>query len=175
MPVQHAHTIKAGTASKLLLLYAREASGTGLPKTGLRHDTPGARAGYIREGARQARPVPLAPGRVGDHDPGGFVEVDRELLPGVYQFGAPDELLAEGAARAMLLLRFPGATIDPVEIHLVGYDPQDADRLGIGGLANSSRHEFLRRALPRLTEMELKLGEEAEHQLKEKLNTERRT
>lgn len=174
MPVQHAHAIKAGTTSKLLLLFAREASGTGLPKTGLRHDTSGARAGYIREGARQAFSVSLVPGEVGVHQAGGFVEVAPELVPGVYQFGAPDELLAEGAARAILLLRFPGATIAPVEIHLVGYDPQDADRLGIGGLANSSRHEFLRRALPRLTEMELKLGEEAERQLKEKLDPERR-
>src|SRR5262245_4297378 len=105
MPVEHAHTIKAGTTSKLLLLFAREAGGSGSPKTGLRHDTPGARAGYIREGARRAWPVRLAPGRVGVHDPGGFVEVDRELLPGVYQFGAPDEVLANGAARVLLLLR----------------------------------------------------------------------
>lgn len=170
MPVQHAYTIKAGSASKLLLVFARDAGGA--PSTGLRYNTPGAVVAYVREGDSRARAVPLAPAEVGVFKPGGFVEVDPGLVPGVYQFGAPDEMLAENAARALLLLRFPGATIEPVEIHLVGYDPQDVERLGMQGLANNSRHEFLRRALPRFTEMELKLGEEAERQLKAKLESE---
>lgn len=170
MPVQHAYTIKTGTVSKLLLVFARDAGGA--PCTGLRHDTAGAVVAYVREGESRARAVALTPAEVGAFKPGGFVEVDPELLPGVYQFGAPDEMLAGNAARALLLLRFPGATMEPVEIHLVGYDPQDAERLGMQGLANSSRHEFLRQALPRFTEMELKLGEEAERQLKTKLQSE---
>jgi hypothetical protein len=170
MPVQHAYTVKAGSASKLLLLFARDAGGA--PRTGLQHDTPGAVAAYVREGEPRARAVTLAAAEVGAFKPGGFVAVDPELLPGVYQFGAPDEMLAGGAARVLLLLRFPGTAIEPVEIHLVGYDPQDAERLGMKGLENSSRHEFLRQALPRLTELELKLGEEAERQLKTKLASE---
>jgi hypothetical protein len=170
MPVQHAYTIKAGSVSKLLLVFARD--GSGEPRTGLRHDTAGATTAYVREGESRARAVPLAPGEVGVFRSGGFVEVDPGLLPGVYQLGAPDEMLAEGAARALLLLRFPGATLEPVEIHLVGYDPQDVERLGMRGLANRNRHEFLRQALPRLTEMELSLGEEAERRLNAKLSAE---
>jgi hypothetical protein len=165
MPVQHGYTIKQGTTSKLLLIYARQADEPSHGKTGLRSDAAGATAGYIREGEQQAIAVPLVPGDVGRYTSGGFIEVDARLLPGVYQFGAPDALLAEGSARAILVLQFPGATIEPVEIHLVAYDPQDAERMGVWGLANHKRHEFLRRALPRLTEMEYELGEKAERAL----------
>jgi hypothetical protein len=170
MPLQNVHTIKAGTTSKLLLVYARD--GAGGPRTGLRHDAAGAVAAYVREGESGARRLTLQPGEPGVFGAGSFVEVDPLLAPGVYQLGAPDEMLAPNAERVLLLLRFPGAVIEPLEIALVGYDPQDPERLGMQGLANSSRHEFLRRALPRFTEMELKLGEEGERQLKENLRSE---
>jgi hypothetical protein len=42
MPVQHPQTIKAGTTSKLLFIYAEDAAGRGTGKTGLAHDTPAA-------------------------------------------------------------------------------------------------------------------------------------
>ena len=104
---------------------------------------------------------------------GALTEVDSELLPGLYQFGAPDEMVAEGSARAVLLIRFPDTVIKPVEINLVAYDPQDAERIGVWSLAGHKRHEFLRQALPRFTEMELALGEQAERELKAKLNAEK--
>ena len=169
MPVQHAYTMKAGTKSKLLLVYATSADGTA-GKTGLARNVSAGAAGYIREGDSMARPVPIAEGRVGQWAPGALAEVDPELLPGVYQFGAPDEMIAEGSARAVLLIRFPDAVIKPVEINLVAYDPQDAERIGVWSLAGHKRHEFLRQALPRFTEMELALGEEAEKELKAQLN-----
>jgi len=169
MPVQHAYTMKAGTKSKLLLIYASsidDASG----KTGLAKNVSDARAAYIREGDSAARAVPIVTGRVGEWRAGALAEVDPELLPGVYQFGAPDEMIGEGSARAVLLIRFPGATVRPVEINLVAYDPQDSERIGVWSLAGHKRHEFLRQALPRFTEMELALGEEAEKELAAKLS-----
>jgi hypothetical protein len=168
MPVQHYYTMKAGTTSKLLLLYAANPTDAGSGKTGLCHNTPGASAGYIREGETEAHAVRLLPGRLGEWRAGALVEVDRQLLPGVYQFGAPDEMLAEGAARVMLLLRFPGALVKPVEINLVAYDPQDSERMGVWSLSSAKRHEFLRQALPRFTEMELALGQQAEQELRAK-------
>jgi|GEM_PF-3186097 len=168
MPVEHNYTMKAGTKSKLLLIYATWAeSGSG--KTSLTQDLAAGRAAYIREGDSAAHPVPMVKGRTGEWGAGAIAEVDPDLLPGVYQFGAPDEMVAEGSARAMLLIRFPDAVIKPVEINLVAYDPQDSERIGVWSLAGHKRHEFLRQALPRLTEMELKLGEEAEKELAEKL------
>ncbi len=169
MPVQHNYTMKAGTKSKLLLVYATSADGMSA-KTGLARNLSAASAAYIREGNSTARNVPIVEGRVGGWGAGAFAEVDPKLLPGVYQFGAPDEMIAEGSARAVLLIRFPDTVIKPVEINLVAYDPQDAERIGVWSLAGHKRHEFLRQALPRFTEMELALGEQAEKELAAKLN-----
>src|SRR5690348_3428140 len=172
MPVQHNYTMKAGTKSKLLLVHAtstKDASG----KTGLARNLSTGSAGYVREGESASHQVQMVEGRVGEWASGSFAEIDPELLPGLYQFGAPDEMLAEGSARAVLLIRFPEAVIKPVEIHLVAYDPQDAERIGVWSLAGHKRHEFLRQALPRFTEMELELGEQAEKALKGKLSAEK--
>jgi hypothetical protein len=169
MPVEQKYTLKAGSTSKLLLFYATDENGDG--STGLRPHLAGAAAAYIREGEPAAKPVPLGAGRLGEWSSGGLAEVDPVLMPGVYQFGAPDEMLAEGSTRVLLQLRFAGARIRPIEVSLVRFDPQDAERMGVWSLANDKRHEFLRRALPRLTEMELELGERAEGELRAKLNT----
>jgi hypothetical protein len=168
MPVQHNYTMKAGTTSKLLLIYATSTEGTS-GKTGLAGNLSAATAAYIREGDLAAHQVSIVTGRVGEWRSGALAEVDPKLLPGVYQFGAPDEMVAEGSARAVLLIRFPETVIKPVEISLVAYDPQDAERIGVWSLAGHKRHEFLRQALPRFTEMELALGEEVEKELAAKL------
>ncbi len=149
------HTIKKGTTSKLLLLYARDPGDGRTGKTGLRHNDPGASAAYIREGAAQARSISLSAGRLGEHRAGSFVEVHRRLLPGVYQFGVPDEMLAENADTVILAVRFADAAIEPVEINLVAYDPQDADRLGMAAIGPEGRIAALRGAFPRLTTREL--------------------
>ena len=174
MPVQHAYTMKAGTKSKLLFVYATSADNMS-GKTGLARNLSAGSAAYIREGDSVARRIPMVQGRVGEWGSGALAEVDSELLPGVYQFSAPDEMLAEGSARAVLLIRFPDTVIKPVEINLVAYDPQDAERIGVWSLAGHKRHEFLRQALPRFTEMELALGEQAEKKLKAKLNAEKKS
>lgn len=172
MPVQHAYTMKGGTKSKLLLVYAMSAESTS-GKTGLARNVSACTAAYIREGDSTARRVRMVEGRVGEWASGALAEVDPELLPGLYQFGAPDEMLAEGSARAVLMIRFPDTVIKPVEVNLVAYDPQDAERIGVWSLAGHKRHEFLRQALPRFTEMELALGEQAEKELTAKLNVEK--
>ena len=164
MPVQHNYTIKEGTKCKLLLVYATSAeSASG--KTGLTKNLSAGSAAYIREGEPAAHRVPIVEGRVFAWGYNALAAV----LPGLYQFGAPDEMLAEGSTRAVLLIRFPEVVIKPVEIHLVAYDPQDAERIGVWSLAGHKRHEFLRQALPRFTEMELAMGEQTEKELAAKL------
>jgi len=153
MPV-HASTIKSGTTSRLFLVFAREDE-TALGITGLSHDSPGGRAAYTRAGDPGAVEVELVPGTVGQWTAGGFVEIDPVLVPGLYQFGAPDEMLAEGSTRAVLILQFPGASIDPVEIDLVRFDPQDSVRLGMSALGPEGRIEALRGAFPLLAAKEI--------------------
>src|SRR5712692_582394 len=125
MPVQHNYTMKAGTKSKLLLVYATSAKSTS-GKTGLAKNLSAASAAYIREGDSAARWVPIVQGRVVEWGSGALAEGDPELLPGLYQFGAPDEMLAEGSARAFLLIDLPDTVIQPVEFNFFAYDPQDA-------------------------------------------------
>ena len=133
------HTIKAGTTGTSLLVFLARDDGARSGMTGLRHDAPRATAAYVRLGEAGAHRVDLSEGTLGEHRPGAFVEVDPELLPGVYQFGVPDEALTPGSARAVLMLSFPGAVAEPVEIALVAYDPQDPERIGVEGLSDSRR------------------------------------
>src|SRR5437879_3281767 len=64
------HTLKKGTTSKLLLVYALDAADRHSGKTGLKPDMPGAGAVYAREGEVAARRIPLSGGRLGAYQPG---------------------------------------------------------------------------------------------------------
>jgi hypothetical protein len=150
------YALKKGTRSKILLVYALDATDLRSGKTGLSSRTPGASIACIREGEAQARRTPLVEGKLGEHRAGSFVEIDSNLLPGLYQFGVPDAMLAAGAETVTLMLKFPGAVIEPISIHLVAYDPQDAERLGMTALGPEGRINALRGAFPRLTENEFR-------------------
>ncbi len=150
------YALKKGTRSKILLVYALDATDLLSGKTGLSVQTPEGSAAYIREGESIVRRTPLVEGKLGEHRAGSFVEVDSKLLPGVYQFGVPDEMLAAGAETVTLMLKFAGAVIEPISIHLVAYDPQDAERLGMTALGPEGRINALRGAFPRLTENEFR-------------------
>ncbi len=149
------YVVKKGTTSRMILVEAREASPGRAPMPGLRHDTPGASAAYLREGAANAQRIALIAGILGQYAPCGFVEVERDLMPGIYQLGVPDAVFEPGADTAILIVSFPGARIEPIEISLVAYDPQDAQRLGMSSLGPEGRIAALRGAFPRLTAREL--------------------
>jgi hypothetical protein len=171
VPVHALHTIKAGTTSKLLLVWARDVS-TGAPRPGLSADSSGAIAAYVREG-EGASSVALRRGIPGSWSEGGFVEIDPARAPGVYQFGAPDPLFAWGSTHALLILRFDRARIDPIHIELVAFDPQDEGSIGMAELRDDERHAFLREALPRLTGEELETGRRAEEELRARIGATR--
>ena len=67
-------------------------------------------------------------------------------MPGLYELGLPDEICAEGANRATLMIWAPEITPRVVHINLVGYDPYDGDRLGLDCLSREARHEVISRA-----------------------------
>jgi hypothetical protein len=92
MPVQHNYTYKGGDEAQVatrLCDVGESASG----KTGLTKNLSAGSAGYIREGESAAHRVPIVEGRVGEWGSGALAEVDPELLPGLYQFGAPMKCL----------------------------------------------------------------------------------
>jgi hypothetical protein len=159
MAVRARYTARRGSTSLIVFVFARDAEDP-VGKTGLAHDVAGASASYVREGDRAACAITLAQGRVGRWAAGGLAEVDAELLPGLYQLGVPDEALAPGSERAIVEVQFPGVEIDPVEIALVAYDPQDQDHLGLGSLDPDYHEGVLRRGMPGLTKLELELWQQ---------------
>jgi hypothetical protein len=150
------YTLQKGTTSKMLLVHALDTSDMRTGKTGLSSQTRGSTAAHIREGEARVRQIPLVEGKLGEHQAGSIVEIESKLLPGVYQFGVPNEMLAAGAETVTLMLRFPGAVVEPISIHLVAYDPQDSERLGMTALGPEGRINALRGAFPRLTENEFR-------------------
>ena len=172
MPAQHAITVTQGASARLVFVQARGAAHPDAPRTGLRHDAPGAFGAWVRDGER-ARRFGLAPGAHGEWSPGGFVEVDPDTMPGLYQLGLPDEALAAGSAHAVVRLWFDGAVVAPVHVDLVAYDPEDPYSIGIRELANVHRHAFLHGALPGLTEDSLAAGSASQRRLTETLRAPR--
>lgn len=140
----------------MLLVYALDGTDMRSGKTGLSWRTADARAAYIREGEAVVKRSPFIEGKPGEHRAGSFVEIDSDLLPGVYQYGVSDEMLGAGADTVTLMLKFPGAVIEPISIHLVAYDPQDAERLGMSALGPEGRIAALSGAFPRLTAKEFR-------------------
>ncbi|HEX9410747.1 MAG TPA: hypothetical protein VF986_03510 [Actinomycetota bacterium] len=146
------YTIRHGSTGRVLMLQALRIEGG--PAMGLLHDSPGATAAFVREGEPPVS-VALAPGSREHHVPGGFLEIDRALLPGVYAFGAPDQLLAPGSPHAVLMIRFDEALIETVEIELVAFDPLDPVRLGMDSLSPEWRVRALQGAFPKLAAEEM--------------------
>lgn len=140
MPV-HAYTIKAGSTGRKLLVYAR--TGDDRPATGL--DPSQIRAAYVRDDDGMATAIT-----------GTAREVDGLITPGVYELSLPDEVVAFGAARAMVVLTHEHARFDAVDIDLVMYDPRDSVRLGLTALGPKERIDALRGAFPKLSALELR-------------------
>jgi hypothetical protein len=150
-------TVKKGTTGRFLFVSLRDEAGA--PITGLTATTSGATAAYVREGEAVAHQIDLVSGALGLHEAGGFVEVDDVLAPGLYQLAVPDAALAAGADTVALLVTFPGARSEPVEVSLVAYDPQDEERLGMAAIGREGRIAALRGAFPLLAEQQLREAE----------------
>lgn len=149
MPV-HAYTVRKGTEQKLILVHAHGDDG---PAKGLTADSDGVRAAFGRDDGSVSE-ISLSNGVYGEWSPGGFVEVDRELLPGVYQLGLPDDALREGAARVVVVVQAANAQVDPIDIDLVAFDQQDSHSLGMVALTNEARMACLSGAFPLLARSE---------------------
>lgn len=143
------YTMQRGTTGRSLLAYA--VGGDGRPVAGLQPDD--VRAAYVRDDGR-AGEIGLQAATTTQWQAGGFVEIDPELMPGMYRLGLPDEVTAAGAARAAVVLQADGAYFEPFDIDLVAFDPQDVDRIGMESLAFEQRLKCLTTAFPLLAVQE---------------------
>ena len=139
-------TLKRGTCChtiRFLLIQAEDNPGG---TTGLGDISDTVHVAYLRDGDTSPTSVVLKPWEAGFHVPGGFREIDALLMPGLYELGLPDEMCAEGANRATLMIQATGKVPEVIHIDLVGYDPYDRDRLGLDCLSREARHEVISRA-----------------------------
>lgn len=132
--------ITKGKTSKLIEIFIQDNSvTTGAGLTGLVFNSGSLTCYYVRNGGSSASAVTLVTMTLGTWVSGGFKEIDATNMPGWYQFGIPDAVLATGADSAVLM--FKGATnmaVVPIEIQLTSVDQQDAVRAGLSALPNAS-------------------------------------
>lgn len=125
--------IKAGTTSKRVVVFVQStSSGTGV--TGLTHASSGLEAYYYREDSGTSTTITLAAETLGTWTSGGFAEIDSTNMPGFYEVGLPNAVVANtnGATWATMMLQgYTGMLPVNVEIQLVQYDPTNGTSLGL--------------------------------------------
>lgn len=129
--------IKKGSTSKRMAIFISDSSSTtGAGLTGLAYNTSSLEWYYWREdtGNNGGTSVTLATATRGTWTSGGFKEIDATNLPGWYEIGIPDAVLASGAYWSVMMLKGAANMAPcPIEIQLVTYDPTDGN-LGLTGL-----------------------------------------
>ncbi|MCR4293626.1 MAG: hypothetical protein NUV76_12205 [Candidatus Kuenenia sp.] len=119
----HSFRINKGTTSKRLSIFVQDSFvTTGVGLAGLTSASAGLKWYFHREneGDVGATAVTLAAGTRGTYLSGGFIEKDAANMPGFYEIGLPDAVLATGAKWVMMEL-FGAVNMSPViiEIELV--------------------------------------------------------
>jgi hypothetical protein len=135
-------SLKRGTTGKLVRVFIQDTTKTdGSGLTGLVYNTSGLVAYYAREGDSGGTAIALASASAGTFTSGGFVAVDGTHLPGVYELGLPNAVLASG--NSVVVMLYGAANMAPLvlEIEITGVDNQDGTAYGISRLdaAVSSR------------------------------------
>lgn len=102
-------SIIAGSTSTLVRVFVANSSvTTGAGLTGLAFNTASLTAYYIRSGSATTSAISLVTATVGTWVSGGFVEVDSTHMPGIYEIGLPNAVVASGVGMATVYLM--GAT-----------------------------------------------------------------
>ena len=119
--------VKKGRTSKTIPVYAVN-SATGVAMTGLTYGSGGLVFAYRRETAGDVNPVvvTLATMTRGTWVAGGFAEIGAVTMPGFYELGLPDEMIAGTAKWVAAVLRGATNMLDiPMEIQLTDGDFTD--------------------------------------------------
>lgn len=131
---------KAGETSVILQVFIQDsAQSDGRGLAGLVFNSAGLTAYFHREGDTAATQITLVTMTLGAFTSGGFKEIDAVNMKGWYQFCPPDEAVAAGAKSVGIHLAGAANMAPlPIELQLVGYDPNDGVRLGLTALPNAA-------------------------------------
>ncbi len=131
--------IKKGTTSKLIEVFISDSSSTtGAGLTGILFNSAGLTAYYFRNGVASSTAITLVTMTLGTWASSGFIEMDSANMPGWYQIGLPDAVIATGVDSVGI--HFKGATNMaplPIEIQLIDNTNKDIyDRIGAPAAAS---------------------------------------
>jgi hypothetical protein len=131
--------IQQGKTSKLLRVFIQDSSQTdGRGLTGLAFNSGSLTMYYIKEGDASATAVTLASATVGTWTSGGFKEIDATNMPGWYELGAPNAMIASSASVGAHLKGATNMAPVAIEIQLVPWNPDDGVRMGMTALPNAA-------------------------------------
>jgi hypothetical protein len=129
------YLLKRGTTAFIMNVEMRTLGG--VPMTGLTYAN--VTAYWIAEGqAGTATVISLSAGTAGTWSSGGWVAVDPTNMPGAYQLGMPNAVVASAVRSVKLRLASSGAYPRTIEIQLPVVDPYDAVRAGMTALPNAT-------------------------------------
>ena len=125
------------TSRSEYIFIQNSSSTTGAGLTGLTYLSAGLTAAHVVErGTASSIGLATLASASAAWSSAGFVEVDAALMPGVYRFDVPNVVFAT-ADKSVVMLK--GATnMAPVvlEYQIVGFNPDDAVRLGLTAIPN---------------------------------------
>lgn len=127
-------SLKQGTTSKLLRFYAENADGTG-PFIGMTFATSGLKAYYAIEGGASTAITLVTGGAIGTWTSATLNPIDATNMPGNYELGLPNTVLASGKSVILVLSGAANLAQVQIEIELTAIDNQDASLLGLTGVA----------------------------------------
>lgn len=134
--------LKAGITSQRVVVFIQDTSSTtGGGLTGLTNASSGLSWYYWREDTGNAggTSISVVSATRGTFTSGGFIEIDSTNLPGFYELGVPNAVLATGSKWAVMQLK--GVTNMAqvnVEVELISVDLTDAVRFGLTALPNAA-------------------------------------
>lgn len=117
---KHSFRINKGTINKRLSIFIQDSSvTTGVGLTGLTNASAGLKWYFHREneGNVNATAVTIVAGTRGTYTSGGFIQKDATNMPGFYEIGLPDAILATEAKWVMMEL-FGATNMSPVIIEI---------------------------------------------------------
>jgi hypothetical protein len=125
--------LKGATDQSVVIRIVDSADGT--PETGVTSGTGGLDLKYRREGATVASLTESDLSALSDaHSDGGMLHIGA----GYYRIDVPDAAFATGSNGVLVFGTVTGMVVIGCYVPLVDYNPQDAVRLGLSGLANAT-------------------------------------
>lgn len=126
--------ILKGSTDKSVELYIIDST-DGTPELGVTFETAGIDLNYRRDGAAVVAITEVTLSALTDaHSDGGFLEIAN----GRYRLDVPDAAFAAGVSQVSVGGTVTDMIVLPVVIQLVGFDPDDAARLGLTALPNAA-------------------------------------